>query len=186
MNAQPAYSLWLLPREDQQQALAALVARLATRFATRAFIPHVTVQGDLTRRLGEITAVAADLARALPALRWRVRGIEQSAHYYRAFYLALDDDGSAFANLRARAAEAFASEAGLSPFAHLSLAYGTLDSAARDALVREFAAEIPPALTLDRLAVALSGSSVGVASWRTLQCFPLAQPVPANTLETSS
>lgn len=185
MSAWAAYSLWLLPQASAQEALSDLVVRLSRRFNTRPFAPHVTVHGDLTRRLREVTTVAQDLARTLPVQRWPVRGIEQSPQYYRAFYLAFDNC-DAFASLGPRCAQAFATEAGLSPFAHLSLAYGTLDPVAKSALVREFAAEIPQTLTFDRLAVALSGKSVGIASWRTLQSFALAPDAPNRPEEISS
>jgi hypothetical protein len=37
---------------------------------------------------------------------------------------------------------------------------------------------VPATLTFDRLAVSLSGKSVGIASWRVLQTFALAPPAP--------
>jgi hypothetical protein len=185
MNAQAAYSLWLLPQADAQEHLTEVVTRLSRRFATRPFTPHVTVHGDLTRRLRDVSAVAEDLARTLPAQQWRVRGIEQSSHYYRAFYLAFDGC-EAFAALRPRCAQAFTTDAGLSPFAHLSLAYGTLDPAAKEKLAREVAAELPRSLIFDRLAVALSGTNVGIASWRTLQSFALAPAAPNHSPEHPS
>ncbi len=182
--AYPAYSLWLLPREEQAEQLADIVARLAPRFSTRAFMPHVTVQGDLQYRLKDVVAVAQQLASAQAPMRCDVRGIAQSDHYYRAFYLALDDADGAFARMCASAAQAFATRDGLSPFAHLSLAYGTLDGATKDALAQEIAAGLPAALELDRIAVSLSGSGVGIASWRILQSFPLAG-APAHTREST-
>jgi cyclic phosphodiesterase-like protein len=185
LSVGPAYSLWLLPQADTQEHLAGVIARLSRRFGTRAFEPHVTVQGDLTHHLRDVAAVAGGLAQTLAAQRWRVRGIEQSSHYYRAFHLAFDGC-EAFAPLVAASARALATDAGVSPFAHLSLAYGALDTEAKDALAREFAAEIPSMLAFDRLAVALSGKSVGIASWRTLQCFELAQSAPNHSGETSS
>ena len=184
VSPQAAYSLWLLPQAGAQEQLSDMVARLSKRFGTRSFAPHVTVHVDLTRRLREVVAVAGDLARTLPAQQWRVRGIEQSPQYYRAFYLAFDDC-DAFAPLGPRSAEAFTTEAGLPPFAHLSLAYGTLDAAAKAALAREIAAELPRTLTFDRLAVALSGQSVGIASWRTLQSFALAPATAPTSREFS-
>ena len=181
----PAYSLWLLPQEDAQDHLSDVVTRLSKRFGTRPFTPHVTVHGDLSRRLHEVAAVANDLARSLPVQQWHVRGIEQSAQYYRACYLAFDGC-EAFTPLGVRTTQAFTTDRGLSPFAHLSLAYGTLDAAAKSQLAREFAAEMPLTLTFDRLAVSLSGKSVAIASWRTLQSFALAPPAPDRSRDFSS
>lgn len=185
VTAQPAYSLWLLPAEDAQQHLAGVIARLSKRFGTRPFAPHVTVHGDLTRRLRDVTAVAEDLAGSLPAQQWHVRGIEQSTQYYRAFYLSFDGC-EAFEPLGPRSAKALTTDKGLSPFAHLSLAYGTLDAPAKAELAREFAAEVPAMLTLDRLAIALSGKSVGIASWRTLESIALAPRAPQRSREFST
>jgi hypothetical protein len=179
MPAEPAYSLWLLAEPAAQDRLVDLVEALAPRFGTRAFAPHVTVQGDLRRRLKDVTAAAAALAASLPVQRVAVRGIEQSTHYYRAFYLAFDGFDS-FAPLIRRSAEAFGSDDGLSPFPHLSLAYGTLGADAKAAIARELAAGVPATLTFDRLAVSLSGKSVGIASWRVLQTFALAPPAPRS------
>jgi len=176
-GAEPVYSLWLLAEPVAQDRLVDMVDTLAPRFRTRSFTPHVTVQGDLCRRLKDVTAAAAALAASLPAQRVAVRGIEQSTHYYRAFYLAFDGF-DAFAPLIRRSAAAFGSDDGLSPFPHLSLAYGTLDADAKAALAREVGAGVPATLTFDRLAVSLSGKSVGIASWRVLQTFALAPPVP--------
>jgi 2'-5' RNA ligase len=174
-GAEPVYSLWLLAEPVAQERLVDLVDELAPRFGTRSFTPHVTVQGSLCRRLKDVTAAAAALAASLPAQRVAVRGIEQSTHYFRAFYLAFDGF-DAFAPLIRRSAAAFGSDEGLSPFPHLSLAYGTLGADAKAAIAREVAADVPATLAFDRLAVSLSGNSVGIASWRVLQTFALAAP----------
>ena len=84
-----------------------------------------------------------------------------------------------------RSAQAFATDAGLSPFPHLSLAYGTLAADAKDRLAAEFAARIPRWIVFDRLAIALSGKGVGIASWRVLQTFALAPPAPSTQGESS-
>jgi 2'-5' RNA ligase len=180
----PEYSLWLLPERAMQERMAALVATLAPRFATRAFPPHVTVQGDLRHRLKDMTAAATALAQGMAVQRVRVRGIEQSMHYYRAFYLAFDGF-EAFAPLVQRSAQRFGTEHGLSPFPHLSLAYGTLGSDAKDRLATEFAAHVPLEMVFDRLAISLSGDGVGIASWRVLQTFALAPSAPAIQGESS-
>jgi Cyclic phosphodiesterase-like protein len=172
-DAQAAYSLWLVAERETQDRLTDLVAVLAPRFATRAFTPHVTIQGNLRRRLKDVRGVAAALAEGTAVQQAPVRGIERSTHYYRAFYLAFERL-DAFAPLARGSAQAFATDEGLSPFPHLSLAYGALDDDARDALAREVAAEIPASIVFDRLAVALSGSSVGIASWRVIETFALA------------
>jgi 2'-5' RNA ligase len=168
------YSLWLMPCAAQAADLHALVVKLSAAFATPPFLPHMTVQGDLTARLAEVSAMAATVAAALPAQHWPVRGIEQSDAWFRAFYLAFEPR-PAFTDALAAAERASGTRNGLSPFPHVSLAYGTLDATRKEALRNSIAARVPAAITFDRLVVALSGSTVGVPSWRALETFALAQ-----------
>ena len=169
----PAYSLWLLPAEPAATMLAQLVAGLAVTFATPAFPPHVTVQGSLQRPLREVSRIAAELAAVTVAARWPVTEVEGSDDYFRSFYIGLAP-AAWFAALLERAAVASGTNTGLPPFPHLSLAYGPLDPARKGDLRRRVAARLPAELPFDRIAVALAGGSVGVASWRTLEAFALA------------
>ncbi len=171
-RAAPAYSLWLMPRVADQLALQALVDDLSRAFGTPPFIPHMTVQGDLALRLKDACAVAANVAAELPAQHWPVRGIEQSDAWFRAFYLAFEPR-LAFTDALDVAARGSATRTGLSPFPHVSLAYGELDAPRKEALRAAIAPRIPSAIVFDRLAVALSGSTVGVPSWRLLESFTL-------------
>ncbi|MBS0320345.1 MAG: hypothetical protein JSR18_07390 [Proteobacteria bacterium] len=172
-RAAPAYSLWLMPQAADQDALQALVDELSAAFATPPFIPHMTVQGDLALRLKDACAVASTVAADLPAQAWPVQGIEASDAWFRAFYLAFAPR-AVFDDALAVAARGTATRTGLSPFPHVSLAYGSLDAPRKDALRAAIASRIPATLTFDRLAVALSGSTVGVPSWRLLETFTLA------------
>jgi hypothetical protein len=168
----PAYSIWLLPAEPAASALSGLVAKLATIFATPSFPPHVTVQGGLLRPLREVARMAEALAAGNSAARCTVTGVEASDEYFRSFYLALAA-GPAFTALTEQAAISSGTRVGLPPFPHLSLAYGPLDAARKNALRESVIARLPTVLTFDRVAVALAGNSVGVPSWRTLEAFAL-------------
>jgi hypothetical protein len=168
----PLYSLWLMPCAAEAADLRALVAELSAAFGTPPFLPHMTVQGDLAARLKDVSALAARVAAALPRQHWPVRGIEASTAWFRAFYLAFEPR-VAFADALEVSARGSGTRAGLSPFPHVSLAYGDLDAARKDALRDRIAARVPAALTFDRLVVALSGSTVGVPSWRALETFTL-------------
>jgi hypothetical protein len=168
----PAYSIWLLPAEPVASTLSRLVGELAVVFATPPFPPHVTVQGGLQRPLREVSRMAGTLAAGMSAGHWPVTGIETSDDYFRSFYLALTA-GAAFTSLTERAAASSGTRAGLPTYAHLSLAYGPLDRARKDALRQSTLARLPTVLMFDRIAVALAGHSVGVPSWRTLEAFAL-------------
>lgn len=169
------YSLWLLPVAQDRAWLDPLIGRLAPVFGQPPFVPHVTVQGDLARPLAEVCEVALGIARELPVQRWPVRGIERSVHFFRAFYLRFDRT-DAFVPLLERAARLAGTRNGLSPFPHLSLAYGTLDDAAKAAQIEAIGTGIAArTVAFDALAVALSGQRVPIEAWRLAAICPLAR-----------
>ena len=169
------HSLWLLPSEDQEQRLATLVAALAPGFCGQAFGPHATVQGDLARPTDALLHDAQAMAARTPALAARVTALEHGPHFFRCLVLRLDA-GAGFERLQSQAARRNASREGLSPYAHLSLAYGeaspaALAAAPLRAIERDW---VGRPLLLDRLAVVRSSKHVPIAEWRVLAAWPLA------------
>ena len=167
-----AYSIWLLPAEDDDERLTRVVSELAPLFRTPPFPPHVTVQGDLPQRLADVASAAEKIAASLPVQRWPVRGIEMSDHHFRTLYAAFDGAQS-FAPLLESAARLTGTQDGLSPFPHLSLAYGPLDPLRKQSLAAEVAEALPRHIVFDRVVVALSGKTIPIPSWRALQSFAL-------------
>lgn len=185
MNAIAEHSLWLLPREDEEQRLAALIAALAPGFCGTAFGPHVTVQGDLARPRDPLLADAQALAAGTPALTAHVTALEHGPHFFRCLVLRLDA-GPGFDTLQAQAAQRNASRDGLSPYAHLSLAYGDANPAALAgaplaAIARDW---VGHPLLLDRLAVVRSSKDVPIDAWRVLAAFPLRAAPPRGHLRS--
>ncbi len=123
MSETPEHSIWLLPREDQLAALRAQVQALAPRHEGHVFEPHVTLQGDLPLPLDAARALVDQLAGSTASLHWPVRAVEGTEHYFRSLYLRLDA-GEAFERLGRACVQASGTPDGLSPYAHLSLAYG--------------------------------------------------------------
>jgi hypothetical protein len=168
------YSIWLLPRAPEERALAALVASLAPCFCGMVFGPHVTVQGDLARAPEALLRDTQALAAQSAALDARVSGLERSPHFFRCLVLRLEA-GAAFDALQMRAAHCNGRREGLSPFAHLSLAYGDASAQALpDAALAEIEREwLGQRLVLDRLAVVRSSKTVAIDEWRVLATFEL-------------
>ena len=165
-------SLWLLARDDQQQRLARLVRELTPQHDGHVFEPHLTIQGDLVLDEPDARALLQELARSTPVQRWTVRAVEGTEHYFRSLYLRLDG-GTAFDAMRRRCAERTGSDEGLSPYAHVSLAYGPTRGdapALRERLHHEHAGEI---VEFDRLVLARSGQAVAIADWCVLASEPL-------------
>ena len=165
-------SLWLLARDDQQQRLARLVRELAPQHDGHVFEPHLTIQGDLVLDEPDARALLQELARSTPVQHWTVRAVEGTEHYFRSLYLRLDA-GPAFDAMRRRSAERSGTNEGLSPYAHVSLAYGPTRgdaSALRERLGREQAGQT---IAFDRLVLARSGQAVAIADWCVLASEPL-------------
>ena len=172
MSETPEHSIWLLPREDQLAALRAQVRALAPRHEGHVFEPHVTLQGDLPLPLDAARALVDQLAGSTAPLHWPVRAVEGTEHYFRSLYLRLDA-GEAFERLCRTCAQASGTPDGLSPYAHLSLAYGPTHGdagALRASVMRELGAS---ALVLDRIALARSGKAVPIAQWTLVHVQPL-------------
>lgn len=172
------YSLWLLPCADQLAELTALVTQLAPEFGAPAFVPHVTIQGDLAISLDTLAAHTQMLAAASSALCWPVHSVASSAHFFRCLYLSFPRT-QAFDALQRAALACTGTASGLSPFPHLSLAYGQLQAqqqALLDALNTRFAGQ---AMRFDRIAICRSSKEVPIDEWEVLLDYPLAEAVVA-------
>jgi len=172
------YSIWLLPAVAQEQILVDTVSRLSARLGGEVFAPHVTIQGDLGLPLESLSRSLEILAAEVPVQRWRVNEIECSEHFFRCLYLRLGRE-DAFDFLQGKAQAISGTAAGLSPFPHLSLAYGqplTADhTRLREMLSSEFLGQ---EIVFDRLAISLSSKNVQIADWKCLAQFALT-PFPA-------
>lgn len=170
-------SVWLLARDDQQQALRDTVAALADRHLGHRFEPHVTLQGDLAMAEADATALVQALAAATPVQHWPVQAVEATGHFFRSLYLRLDA-GSAFAALQAACTARSGTAVGLSPYPHLSLAYGATQGDAPALRAALAAAHQGQVLYLDRVALYRSSKDVPIADWRPLAVRPLVGPSP--------
>lgn len=173
MSQADEHSIWLLPCADQLAALRTRVQALAPRHAGHVFEPHVTLQGDLPLAFDAARALVDRLAGDCPPLRWPVRAVEGTEHYFRSLYLRLEA-GAAFERLCRTCVQASGTDQGLSPYAHLSLAYGATQGDAavlRASLMRELGASSP--LVLDRVALARSGKAVPIDQWALVHVQPL-------------
>ena len=146
---------------------------LAPVFGMPAFTPHATVQGDLDLSADDAEMLARELCAGEGALAWRAWGIQWTEHPFRTFFVAFDR-ADRFRMLLDRSAKLTGTREGLSPFPHLSLAYGTLPVREKIARSRPLSGAIEGrTMTFDRLGVALSGKSVPVDEWKIVATIPL-------------
>jgi hypothetical protein len=166
------YAVWLLARADQQASLLARVHELAPRHEGHVFEPHVTLQADLPLPFDAARLLVDDLAATTSVQHWPVSAVEGTEHYFRSLYLRLSA-GDAFARLCRACARASGTEEGLSPYAHLSLAYGPTRGDAVE-LRRDLMVELGASpLVLDRVALARAGAALPIAQWQVVHVRPL-------------
>ena len=164
----PQYSIWLLPDAAHEPRLTRTVAELSAVQGESAFMPHVTIQGDLSRSLETLTELIDRLAQEVSVQRWRIRAVECSDQFFRCLYLRFALDAS-FVTLQTQTLATTGTPEGLSPFPHLSLAYGHATDATRrlrDDLAGTFAGG---EVVFDRIALVHSSKDVPIAEWQVLE-----------------
>ena len=174
-----AYSLWLMPCAADMSVLGDVVDRLAPEFGQPGFVPHVTIQGDMEIALDRLAAHAGALAAACAAQRWPVHDVECSDHFFRCLYLRFQTT-PLFEELQRAAQACSGTASGLSPYPHLSLAYGQMrpqQGALVDALRAQF---VGRGLVFDRLTICRSSRNLPIADWECLVDYPLASDAGAN------
>jgi hypothetical protein len=172
-NAPPAqYSIWLLPEATCESRLLETVARLSVLLGGPSFAPHVTVQGDIALSLEPLRVVAQRMAQQCAPLRWTFAQVECSPHFFRCLYLRFAP-AAEFAGLQQAARRLTGTVQGLSPFPHLSLAYGDPhpdNTGLCDILAQEFTGQ---EIIFDQIAICRSSKSVPIPQWDCLARFPL-------------
>lgn len=146
-------SLWLVSEDSQaSRRLADMINTLARSFGTPRFEPHVTLLGGLEGPEGEIVRQSTALARALPHLELRFRGIEGSEEYFRCVFATMEPT-SEFLRARERALELFGGHREPHFTPHISLVYGRLAPEAKAAMIRALGEYLVGALTCRQLQV---------------------------------
>ncbi|APW36431.1 hypothetical protein RD110_03805 [Rhodoferax koreense] len=168
----PQYSIWLMPAAPDAAELQALVDELAPQFGQPAFVPHVTIQGDLDLPLDVLVGHVRGLAAAWPVQTWPVGEVERSDFFFRCLYLRFAVH-AAFDGLQRQAQASTGTAEGLSPYPHLSLAYGQVQPG-QGALVEALRARFRGRrLVFDHLSVCLSSKHTPIADWACVFDAPL-------------
>jgi hypothetical protein len=173
VSDRPQYSIWLLPRADHEAALTATVSRLSTELGGPYFAPHVTIQGDVALTPDQLRPTLARIAVDTPVQHWPVALVDGTPHFFRCLFLRFDLHQT-FKDMQAATQLMTGTDHGLSPFPHLSLAYGDAHEAyarQRQLLADDFAQK---AIVFDRLAICRSSSHVPIAEWVVLEQLSLA------------
>jgi len=165
-----AASIWLMPDGEPGEHLLAWIERLAERFRTERFRPHVTLLSGLSGEeadLGERTRLAAT---SLAPVAVHLDTIEGRDEHFRCLFVrAAEPDLLQAAH--ARTAEAFGRAPEPAFLPHLSLVYGTLAEEKKLDLAHEAGSDLD--VRFEARTLHLWSTAGPVTSWRELAAFPL-------------
>ena len=187
------FSLWLLPRAEDMPGWQALIDALAARFASPAFVPHVTLGvGTLAPERPMNTAtrqalqnVASEVARQWHPLSLPVQAISTGTSRFQC--VMIDLPGAPVQRLASAIAERFntgnegltSDSLQISLHTHLSLIYATLPAPERQALAGSLT-PVQATIGFDRIALVLPGPGRmhfdDPSEWLMLEPIPLAGP----------
>jgi hypothetical protein len=162
-------SLWLVPPEPLCARLATLVADLALRLGTVAFAPHVTLLGGIEAPEDALPSAAGSLAARLRPIEMRLGAVTLGSDFYRCVFVEVAGTPELL-RAHALARECFTVAPGETFRPHLSLVYGHLGEAQKEA-ARADAGGLGSAFIADTLY--LMETSGDVAGWRRLGSYAL-------------
>ena len=146
-----ARSLWVVPSGEAHESLGRLIADLARRYGTPEFGPHVTLIGEVEGSLDEVLARAGQLAASLrPFGIWLGRPRSENV-YFRSLYLGVRRTAPLLRTHRMACAAFGLTTAQYRP--HLSLLYGDLPRATKQALTDELKSASPGVFTAESIQV---------------------------------
>lgn len=166
-------SLWLMPDGVAGDRLAGTVARLASRFGTEAFAPHITLLAGLPGVEPDVVERAANLASSLAPFRIDLTRVDGREEHFRCLFVHAGL-GAGLRSAHVQAARAFGRTNDPDFLPHLSLVYGRLDRTTKERLGLELATET--ALSFEARALHVWRTEGLVAEWRPLQTWPFGPP----------
>ena len=165
------HSLWLMPEGAAAEQLAGWIRRLAERYRTEAFPPHVTLVSTLDAPAQDLLARAEHAAASLSPFTVHVDGVDGSDEPFRCVFVRAVEA----APLRAAhetVARAFGREPEPGFLPHLSLVYGALRPDQKQGLAHEIGAEVDVRFEVRRLHVWSTDGPLG--AWHEAGVFPFA------------
>jgi 2'-5' RNA ligase len=163
------HSLWLMPEGAVGEQLAGWIRRLAARYLTEAFAPHVTLVSALDTPAQELLARAERAAAGLSPFTVHVDGVDGRDEHFRCVFVRAVETAPLRAAHEA-VARAFGREPDAGFFPHLSLVYGALRPAQKQGLAQEVGAEVAVRFEVRRLHLWRTDGPVG--AWHEAGVFP--------------
>jgi siroheme synthase (precorrin-2 oxidase/ferrochelatase) len=171
------YSLWLTFSAADQQRLQQAVSRLAQVTGAPVFTPHITLVGEITRPIEEISRACEDICAALQAGDVTILSRGSGGGYFMALYLTVTLP-AALQTARSELAEQLLDDSSRIDPAHISLAYGgdaVSTLALADTVAKDF---FGSALRPERIEIVRSSRDTPIRDWNSIASFDLSATVP--------
>jgi 2'-5' RNA ligase len=163
-------SLWLMAGGQAGKRLSERIERLAMRFGSASFLPHLTLIPGLVVEEVQALRDAARAAAEIEPFVVTLGAPECGEEYFRCLFLRAQDD-RALRTAHATAARAFGREPDPGFLPHVSLVYGTLASEEKRVVVQELGDSL--CLSFQALRLQLWRTEGSVAEWRNLATFAI-------------
>lgn len=167
------HSVWLMPDGAEGELLGGWIRRLAERYRTEPFPPHVTVVSALDAPVAELLGSTERAAAGLSPFTVHVDGVDGREEHFRCVFVQAVDAGPLRA-AQASVAAAFAREPDSDFFPHLSLVYGALRPEQKHGLAHEVGGDVNVRFVAWQLH--LWSTEGPLADWRELGVFPFGRP----------
>ena len=168
----PRYSLWLMPDAEHHRQFADVIARLAERFKTPVFEPHVTLLGGLLGEERAIVSRISEIVRTMRPVEIRTAALHSQDDYFRQLFAQVEKSRPLMeTRARVKVLAGGRRERPYSP--HLSLMYGSVPYQERESLMMEMGGELVTEFETKILHVVDTAGPP--ERWRRVGAFPLAE-----------
>jgi 2'-5' RNA ligase len=158
-----------------QERLAGWIERLAVRYGTEPFAPHLTLLSGLEGPVAQVLATAAPAAEELTAIPVRAGGVAGREEHFRCLF-AQAVPSPALCAAHEITARAFGRPPDPDFFPHLSLVYGSLPPGEKEALALELGSAASFRFVARRLHVWCTDGPA--PAWSALGSFALGRVAP--------
>jgi 2'-5' RNA ligase len=172
------HSLWLVPRGTAHLKLSEIIRALSERYGTPRFAPHVTLLGRVLKPRREIIGITREVASEHKAISIKLMQPAYTSDYFRSLFIEAEPTNALLA-ARKLAVERFGMSAKYDFRPHLSLLYGDLCEAQKQAIIANLGNNFPKRFSAESIDVYATESRP--EQWRLVESVAL----PAAARENS-
>jgi 2'-5' RNA ligase len=150
MTTSTGHSLWLMPSDQIYNQLSNTISQLSNQYATPVFQPHITLLGDVTGDVGELSSQAQQLALRLRRFQVTLTTVDYLPAYFRCLFIRAEET-SALVEANRIARELFHREQDAKFMPHLSLMYGDFDLETKQQIIASIGREFKMTFSVNRI-----------------------------------